>query len=142
MCGIVGIYDLTASTPQEQLLATATAMADTVAHRGPDDAGVWADERAGLALGHRRLAIRDLSPTGHQPMVSSCGRYVIVYNGEIYSQDAIVRDLGARVRTLRGHLRAVQFLFGGAGASRQTPKRSPGRRKGTRVPRPGRPLRA
>ena len=103
MCGIVGIYDLTASTPQEQLLATATAMADTVAHRGPDDAGVWADERAGLALGHRRLAIRDLSPTGHQPMVSSCGRYVIVYNGEIYSQDAIVRDLGARVRTLRGH---------------------------------------
>ena len=78
-------------------------MADTVAHRGPDDAGVWADERAGLALGHRRLAIRDLSPTGHQPMVSSCGRYVIVYNGEIYSQDAIVRDLGARVRTLRGH---------------------------------------
>jgi len=60
-------------------------MAETLAHRGPDDAGVWVDGEVGLALEHRRLAILDLSPAGHQPMVSACGRYVIDFNGEIYN---------------------------------------------------------
>ena len=60
-------------------------MADALIHRGPDDAGVWVDEAAGIALGHRRLSILDLSPAGHQPMVSACGRYVIAFNGEIYN---------------------------------------------------------
>jgi asparagine synthase (glutamine-hydrolysing) len=60
-------------------------MADGLAHRGPDDAGVWVDGNAGMALAHRRLSILDLSPAGHQPMVSASGRYVIAFNGEIYN---------------------------------------------------------
>jgi asparagine synthase (glutamine-hydrolysing) len=60
-------------------------MCDRIAHRGPDDHGVWLDGEVGIALGHRRLAIVDLSPQGHQPMVSHCGRYVVVFNGEIYN---------------------------------------------------------
>jgi asparagine synthase (glutamine-hydrolysing) len=68
-------------------------MADTLIHRGPDDAGVWVDEHVGLALGHRRLAILDLSPAGHQPMVSASGRYVIAFNGEIYNHLALRDDL-------------------------------------------------
>lgn len=60
-------------------------MAATLYRRGPDDGGVWVDEAVGIALGHRRLSILDLSPAGHQPMASSCGRYVIAFNGEIYN---------------------------------------------------------
>jgi asparagine synthase (glutamine-hydrolysing) len=60
-------------------------MADTLLHRGPDTDGVWVDERAGVGLGFRRLAILDLSPQGHQPMRSTDGRYTIVFNGEIYN---------------------------------------------------------
>jgi asparagine synthase (glutamine-hydrolysing) len=60
-------------------------MADTLHHRGPDDGGAWVDDAAGIALGHRRLSILDLSPAGHQPMASSCGRFVIAFNGEIYN---------------------------------------------------------
>lgn len=60
-------------------------MAATLRHRGPDDGGTWVDAAAGLALGHRRLAVLDLSPAGHQPMVSACGRYVLALNGEIYN---------------------------------------------------------
>ena len=65
--------------------ASLESMTDVLEHRGPDSRGVWLDWEAGVGLGHRRLAIRDLTPSGAQPMVSSCGRYVIVYNGEIYS---------------------------------------------------------
>jgi asparagine synthase (glutamine-hydrolysing) len=60
-------------------------MADSIAYRGPDDSGVWTDESIGLALGHRRLSVLDLSCAGHQPMTSSDGRYVVVLNGEIYN---------------------------------------------------------
>jgi asparagine synthase (glutamine-hydrolysing) len=67
-------------------------MADALQHRGPDDSGVWADAAAGIALGHRRLSILDLSPAGHQPMFSSSGRFVMVYNGEIYNCEEIRRD--------------------------------------------------
>ncbi len=60
-------------------------MASTLRHRGPDDGGVWVDSDTGVALAHRRLSILDLSPAGHQPMVSASGRYVVAFNGEIYN---------------------------------------------------------
>ena len=89
MCGIAGC--LGDHRPAAELAARARAQADTLRHRGPDDAGVWVEPGAGLALAHRRLAILDLSPAGRQPMVSHCGRYCLVFNGEIYN----FRDLRA-----------------------------------------------
>ena len=76
-------------------------MASTVAHRGPDDAGCWSDIAHGIGLGHRRLAIIDLSAQGHQPMVAGSGRYVLVFNGEIYNHLALRDELGAH--PWRGH---------------------------------------
>lgn len=92
MCGICGIVS---SAPEEALVRTVRAMADTLRHRGPDDSGVWADPKAGLALGHRRLSILDLSPAGAQPMASLCGRYVMVFNGEIYNHLALRDELAS-----------------------------------------------
>ncbi|RMH63328.1 MAG: asparagine synthase (glutamine-hydrolyzing) [Cyanobacteria bacterium J003] len=84
MCGLTGFWQF-GGCPGDDARATVQRMADTLIHRGPDDAGVWVDAEVGIALGHRRLAILDLSPAGHQPMVSASGRYVIVFNGEIYN---------------------------------------------------------
>lgn len=81
MCGITGFFGRDA-LPLED---TVVAMAETLSHRGPNDSGNWYDKVAGLALAHRRLSILDLSPAGHQPMTSVSGRYVIVFNGEIYN---------------------------------------------------------
>jgi asparagine synthase (glutamine-hydrolysing) len=80
-------------------------MANTLRHRGPDDAGIWVDAAVGIALGHRRLSILDLSPAGHQPMVSSNGRYVMVFNGEIYNYRQLRRELDqTRIgSSFRGH---------------------------------------
>jgi asparagine synthase (glutamine-hydrolysing) len=80
-------------------------MADTLIHRGPDDAGVWVDADAGIALAHRRLSILDLSPAGHQPMVSAAHRYVIIYNGEIYNHLELRHRLESegRAPAWRGH---------------------------------------
>lgn len=102
MCGIAGVYDVSGTTSADRLYATVNAMSDAVRHRGPDHSGRWIDERAGIAMGQERLAIRDLSPLGHQPMTSSCGRYVITYNGEVYSQREIVQELGTRAGMLKG----------------------------------------
>jgi len=68
-------------------------MALAIRHRGPDDAGAWVDAEAGIALGHRRLSIIDLSPAGHQPMLSSCGRFVLAFNGEIYNHLVLRSEL-------------------------------------------------
>ncbi len=96
MCGIVGFLAGRNGADPDTLRAWARDAAAALAHRGPDDAGVWVDAEAGLALGHRRLAVLDLSPAGHQPMDSADGRYVIVYNGEVYNFRALRTELAAR----------------------------------------------
>jgi asparagine synthase (glutamine-hydrolysing) len=80
-------------------------MTRTLHHRGPDHAGQWVDADAGIALGHQRLAVLDLSAAGHQPMLSACGRYVMVFNGEIYNHLGIRSELqqASTVRAWRGH---------------------------------------
>lgn len=78
-------------------------MANTLRHRGPDDVGAWADEVQGIALGHRRLSILDLSPLGHQPMQSACGRYVTSFNGEIYNFKGLREELESLGHRFRGH---------------------------------------
>jgi asparagine synthase (glutamine-hydrolysing) len=104
MCGLIGFWQ-TESGPRDELFGLATRMADTLAHRGPDDSGVWVEPSAGLALGFRRLSIVDLTPEGHQPMQSAGGRYVLVFNGEIYNfqelRDTLEREQA--VRGWRGH---------------------------------------
>ena len=89
MCGITGFWSLAC----EHASAVVQRMALRIESRGPDDEGVWADEIVGLFLAHRRLSILDLSPAGHQPMISPCGRYVFVYNGEIYNHLDLRNDL-------------------------------------------------
>ncbi|MBK1644911.1 asparagine synthase (glutamine-hydrolyzing) [Thiocapsa imhoffii] len=101
MCGLCGVLE-TSAERAAVLREAITRMTDTLVHRGPDDQGSWVDAEAGLALGHRRLSILDLSPQGHQPMVSACGRFVLVFNGEIYNHAALRRDLGAD-QVWRGH---------------------------------------
>ena len=84
MCGITGFWEVP-FRPKGELNEFARGMANAIAHRGPDDSGAWSDPQAGIALGHRRLSIIDLSSAGHQPMKSSSGRFVIAFNGEIYN---------------------------------------------------------
>ena len=113
MCGFAGF--LTANTiPPIALEATATHMAQTIAHRGPDDAGAWAEEEAGIALGHRRLSILDLSAAGHQPMHSASQRYVMAFNGEIYNHIELRSALEAQGWSTpwRGHSDTETLLAG------------------------------
>jgi asparagine synthase (glutamine-hydrolysing) len=91
MCGISGF--LQASPLGSGARAIIERMSLRIAHRGPDDAGHWLDPEAGIALGHRRLSIIDLSAHGHQPMISASGRHVLVYNGEIYNHAELRREL-------------------------------------------------
>jgi asparagine synthase (glutamine-hydrolysing) len=92
MCGISGYLQKGGFEP-ETAGNIVNTMAAKMIHRGPDDSGVWVDGKAGIALAHRRLAVVDLSAAGHQPMVSKSGRYVIVYNGEIYNHLALRKEL-------------------------------------------------
>jgi asparagine synthase (glutamine-hydrolysing) len=105
MCGIVGFLKSTSGFSRETQLHVARSMASTLLHRGPDDEGVWADPESGIALGHRRLSIIDLSPAGHQPMLSASGRYVATYNGEIYNFQQLRTELERSTGTtyFRGH---------------------------------------
>ncbi len=88
MCGIAGLLD---ATKEENLSSQIQQMTDQLYSRGPDGDGIWVEK--GIALGHRRLAILDLSPSGAQPMASHCGRFIIAYNGEIYNHLDLRRDL-------------------------------------------------
>ncbi|WDT76243.1 MAG: asparagine synthase (glutamine-hydrolyzing) [Candidatus Manganitrophus sp.] len=103
MCGLSGCLDLSRQRGPGDLESIVTRMADALAHRGPDDRGVWVDPEAGIALGHRRLSIIDLSPEGHQPMASACGRYVIAFNGEVYNFRELRQALEAAGDRFRGH---------------------------------------
>jgi asparagine synthase (glutamine-hydrolysing) len=109
MCGFTGFLTSDA-IPSASPLALATCMAQAITHRGPDDAGVWVDESAGIAMGFRRLAIIDLTAAGHQPMQSAGGRYVITFNGEIYNH----LELRAELKGVawRGHSDTETLLAG------------------------------
>ncbi len=104
MCGLAGCLD-PKNQSRESLLELAGRMADALHHRGPDDHGSWCDPSSGIVLGFRRLSIIDLSPAGHQPMVSASGRFVIIYNGEIYNFAAIRAELESYglAPNFRGH---------------------------------------
>ena len=106
MCGIAGFLSGSSVTIDTgAATALCRAMTQALPHRGPDDEGHWSEADHGIALGHRRLAIVDLSPAGHQPMFSASGRYVIVYNGEIYNHLELRQQIEAQGRapTWRGH---------------------------------------
>ena len=104
MCGIAGIIE-DGRADRQRLCTAIHAMADALTHRGPDDSGTWMDDESGVALGFRRLAILDLSATGHQPMLSPDGRFVIVFNGEIYNHGELRQELSATItdRAWSGH---------------------------------------
>ncbi|MCP5143942.1 MAG: asparagine synthase (glutamine-hydrolyzing) [Gammaproteobacteria bacterium] len=93
MCGIAGFLSPDFFNEHGRAEVIVSAMRDSIRYRGPDDAGSWVDEDAHVALGHRRLSILDLSPAGHQPMVSADGRLVIAYNGEIYNHAELRAEL-------------------------------------------------
>ena len=108
MCGFSGVLSrVDWSSMAEQLL---TAMSQSIAHRGPDDHGIWFEPQAGIGLAHTRLAIVDLSPAGHQPMQSANGRYVIAFNGEIYNHLALRAEL--EINDWRGHSDTETLLAG------------------------------
>jgi asparagine synthase (glutamine-hydrolysing) len=90
-------------TYEEILTSEIMRMSETLAHRGSDDTGVYIDGKNGIALGHRRPSILDATSLGHQPMESASGRYLIVYNGEIYNFWEIRSKLDGRNIQWRGH---------------------------------------
>lgn len=113
MCGVVGILRrASASDVVDQ--GAIESMAKRLHHRGPNDSGVWADSDAGIAFGHQRLSVVDLSLSGHQPMLSAAGRLVLVFNGEIYNHREI-RDEIQRTESVvqwRGHSDTETLLAG------------------------------
>jgi asparagine synthase (glutamine-hydrolysing) len=103
MCGIAGVFDPRTRRDGDELGALVGTMIEPLRPRGPDGEGIWVDASVGLAFGHRRLAVLDLSDEGAQPMVSADGRWVITYNGEIYNHADHADELRARGHRFRGH---------------------------------------
>ena len=104
MCGICGFYGPN-NVSADVLSSEITTINKSLIHRGPDAHGVWTDPSIGLALGHSRLSIVDLSNSGSQPMISHSGRYVIVFNGEIYNHNDLRDDLSTLDQSIcwKGH---------------------------------------
>ncbi len=100
MCGIAGFLGF--PVPAAGVAPLLGRMAASLAHRGPDDQGIWVNEASGVGLAHRRLSIQDLSPLGAQPMQSHSSRYVIAYNGEVYNFPELRAELLARGHSFRG----------------------------------------
>lgn len=114
MCGIVGFLGGIPSDGRAGDESLLKRMTDTIVSRGPDDSGAWCDTERRIGLGHRRLSIVDLSPAGHQPMPSAGGRYVIVFNGEIYNHMALRQELetSGQAPAWRGHSDTETLLAG------------------------------
>jgi len=112
MCGFSGwlTQDNTQLDPQRTLIK----MASAIAHRGPDDSGIWHDLDCSIGLAHCRLSIVDLSPAGHQPMHTASGRYVMVFNGEIYNHNKLRAELerNGKAPVWRGHSDTEILLAG------------------------------
>ena len=103
MCGVTGFFSCRPRLRTEGVADVIDRMTATISHRGPDDDGTWIDAENGVAFGHRRLSVLDLTAAGHQPMVSHGGRYVITYNGEIYNAAAVAKELAGAGCRFRGH---------------------------------------
>ena len=114
MCGFTGFLQAHVDSSRNCLESIVTGMALAILHRGPDDAGAWADSESGIALGHRRLSIIDLSAAGHQPMHSSSGQFIIAFNGEIYNHTALRSELQqtGKAPVWRGHSDTETLLSG------------------------------
>jgi asparagine synthase (glutamine-hydrolysing) len=93
MCGISGFWQLNNDFSEENFNSIISKMSNSLSHRGPNDTGSWIDINSGVAFGHKRLSIVDLTAAGHQPMISSDGRYVITFNGEIYNHILLRNEL-------------------------------------------------
>jgi len=101
MCGFVGFF-VPSTQSSVDIPLILNQMISDLAHRGPDDEGLWLDLKAGIGLGHRRLAILDISPTGHQPMTTSDGHFAIAYNGEVYNFAELRQELEKKGHAFRG----------------------------------------
>ncbi len=112
MCGIAGYLGASAAFDPSSGPDVLRRMGEVIAHRGPDDAGVWVDADAAVGLVHRRLSIVDLSAAGHQPMLSAGGRFVLVFNGEIYNHLELREQLGEAAPAWRGHSDTETLLAG------------------------------
>ncbi len=103
MCGIAGFLSFKPNQTRDLLQPIGEKMSDALIHRGPDDSGIWTDEENMILLAHRRLSILDLSPSGHQPMFFPGGRYVLIFNGEIYNCLEIREELKKLSFQFKGH---------------------------------------
>lgn len=112
MCGLTGFYDVKGQHRRSDQQAIVQKMTQTLLHRGPDQGDVWQDSDVALALGHRRLSIMDLTDTGRQPMASPSGRFMTVFNGEIYNVLSLRAELEALDITFRGHSDTEVMLAG------------------------------
>lgn len=110
MCGLVGFLTPGKWLSNDMVTPILEHMSNAIIHRGPDAVGYWTDESRGIALGHRRLSILELSSAGAQPMQSACGRYVIAFNGEIYNHLDLRQEMASH--QWRGHSDTETLLAG------------------------------